>query len=78
MNVVGNKSSRVLYIYEELINGNIVMADDIATRFNVCSRTVHRDIEEVRGFCANGICWNQNYKSVIYDREKKGYLLALE
>ena len=77
MNDVGNKSSRVLYIYEELINGHIVTADDVATRFNVCNRTVHRDIEDVKEFCANGMCWNQSYKSVIYDREKKGYMLAV-
>ena len=35
-----NKSSRVLFIYEELINGHLVKIDDIVTRFNVSSRTV--------------------------------------
>lgn len=71
-----NKSSRVLFIYEELINGHLVKIDDIATRFNVSSRTVQRDIDEVKGFCVNGICWNQGYKFVFYDYMKKGYLLA--
>lgn len=71
-----NKSSRVLYIYEQLLNGQVVNVDDMAIRFNVSHRTVHRDMEEVKEFCANGICWNQDYKYVVYDRDKKGYLLA--
>lgn len=48
MNDVDNKSSRVLYIYKELINGHIVTTDDVSARFNVCNRTVHRDIGDVK------------------------------
>lgn len=76
MSNFSNKSSRVLFIYEELINGRLVKTDDIATRFNVSSRTVQRDIDEVKEFCANGMCWNQSYKFIVYDHMKKGYVLA--
>lgn len=75
MSYFGNKSSRVLFIYDELLNGRLVKTDDIVTRFNVTSRTVQRDIDEVKEFCANGICWNQSYKFVVYDHMKKGYML---
>lgn len=76
MNDEGNKSSRILSIYEQLINGHVVVADEVASKFNVCNRTVHRDIEKVKDFCANCICWNQDYKFVVYNRKKKGYLIA--
>ena len=75
MSDFANKSSRVLFIYEQLITGHIVRKDDIATRFNVSSRTVQRDIDEVKEFCANGICWNQSYRFVVYDHIKKGICL---
>lgn len=69
------KTTRILYIYNQLSKGYVVGVKSVAMDFHVSSRTIRRDLEEIRNFCANGICWNQNYNNIVYDNSKKGYYM---
>ncbi len=71
-----NKSSRLLLIFQRLNNHKIVKVDDMANELCVSTRTIHRDICDIRAFYADLIVMNGEYGEIVYDRTLKGYRLA--
>ena len=66
------KTARLLYLYEDLINGSGIRKKDAANRFEVNERSIQRDIEDLRCFFGNQI----PPAEIIYDAKEKLYRLV--
>lgn len=69
------KMERTLYIYTQLLNGNIVKKSYLANRFNVNERSIQRDIDDIRSFLDLQTSETGMVNSVVYDYKEKGYKL---
>lgn len=70
----GNKVERALGIYTKLLNGYTVNKIQEAQDYGVDTRTIQRDIDDIRNFIeldSKGI----GHNSVFYSRKEKGYRL---
>ena len=70
------KSSRVLKIYTELLNGKTVYKNELANKYNVAPRSIQRDIDEIRNFLESNQDSGGVINTVIYDHSEKGYRLV--
>ena len=70
----GDKALRVLSMYQKLMNNQIVNKAEEAAAYGVNSRTIQRDIDDIRGFLETtdsaGIS-----KQIVYDQKERGYRL---
>ena len=65
------KTDRILKIYSQLVNGDILRKKELAQQFHVTERSIQRDMEALRCFFAEE--WLQ--QDIIYDRAARGYRL---
>ena len=63
------KSTRMLVLYSELVNGNTLKKSELAERFHISERSVQRDMESLRCFCAE----QETGQDILYDRKEQGY-----
>lgn len=70
-----DKISRVLQIYSKLMDGYVVKKTEEAQYYGVNERSIQRDIEDIRNFLDVDSKRQGSEKSVIYDRQCKGYRL---
>ncbi len=71
------KYERILYEYEKLKKGKVIIIDELAMFFNVDKRTVHRDILDLRCYLADSLVMNGGgTESLVYDRKAGGYLMT--
>ncbi len=75
MNPTNDKIERVLHIYTKLSNGQVVNKNDLATYFNVTSKSIQRDIEDVREYLERNIDTLGVSSTIEYDRSRKGYFM---
>ena len=70
----GDKALRVLSMYQKLMNNQIVNKAEEAAAYGVNSRTIQRDIDDIRGFLETtdsaGIS-----KQIVYDQKERVYRL---
>ena len=70
----GNKALRILNIYQKLMNNQTVNKSEEAAAYGVNSKTIQRDIDDIRGFLETtdsaGIS-----KQIVYDQKERGYRL---
>lgn len=65
------KSERLLQIYSRLADGEVLRKKELAQRFHVTERSIQRDMESLRVFCAGqGL-----RREIVYDRRAGGYRL---
>ena len=65
------KTDRILKIYSQLVNGDILRKKELAQRFHITERSIQRDMEALRCFFAEeGL-----QQDIIYDRAARGYRL---
>lgn len=65
------KTDRILKIYSQLVNGDILRKKELAQQFHVTERSIQRDMEALRCFFAEeGL-----QQDIIYDRAERGYRL---
>lgn len=65
------KSERLLRIYSRLAEGEVLRKRELAQRFHVTERSIQRDMESLRAFCAGqGL-----RREIVYDRGAGGYRL---
>lgn len=69
------KNERILNIYEQLLQGRLIVKREIAERYHVDSRSVQRDIGDIRNFLENRTVETGIERRVIYDSSQKGYRL---
>ena len=72
MNPSEVKSTRLLTIYSELVNGAVLQKSELAHRFHITQRSVQRDIESLRFFFAEQML----AQDIVYDNREKGYRLT--
>ena len=70
-----DKISRVLQIYSKLMEGYVVKKTEEAQYYGVNERSIQRDIEDIRNFLDMDSKRMGTEKTVIYDRQCKGYRL---
>lgn len=72
-----SKASRTLDLYDRLCQGEVIRKQDEALRYGVDTRSVQRDIDELRSFLDNRALENPgDERRIVYDRQKKGFVLA--
>ena len=72
-----SKNDRVLDMYERLCSGKIINKSEEAQRFGVDERSIQRDIDDIRAFLdERAIADAGDTRQVVYDRQKKGFLLS--
>ena len=72
-----SKNARVLDMYERLCSGKIINKSEEAQRFSVDERSIQRDIDDIRAFLdERAIADAGDTRQVVYDRQKKGFLLS--
>ena len=65
------KTDRILKIYSQLVNGDILRKKELAQQFHVTEWSIQRDMEALRCFFAEeGL-----QQDIIYDRAARGYRL---
>lgn len=73
-----SKYDRILSLYTKLLRGDLVRKDQMATEFDVNTRTIQRDLDDIRAFLSNntlGVCYG---KRLVYDRRQRGYRLETQ
>lgn len=75
LNYNGNKSFRLLNIYERLNKGETISKKEFAKDFNVSLKTVQRDIDDLRAYLAE-THFTESEVSIRYDKTKNGYRLV--
>lgn len=65
------KTDRILKIYSQLVNGDILRKKELAQQFHVTERSIQRDMEALRCFFAE----EELQQDIIYDRAARGYRL---
>ena len=67
------KVERIIYLYNRLVEGEVLNKADEAARFEVNERSIQRDLEDIRAYFAND---PESNRELIYDRTQKGYVLV--
>lgn len=70
-----DKTSRVLAIYERLLDGKVVDKAQTAQQFGVDEKSIQRDIKDIRDFLDKNMVENGVENNVVYDHGKHGYRL---
>lgn len=76
MNCRYSKNSRILDMYERLCAGKILNKSEEAQRFGIDERSVQRDIDDIRAYLAERGISSGDDRQVVYDRQRKGFLLS--
>lgn len=71
-----SKNSRILDMYERLCAGKTLNKSEEALRFGIDERSVQRDIDDIRAYLAERSISSGDDRQVVYDRQKKGFLLS--
>ena len=59
------KVERIIYLYNRLSEGEVLIKEDEASRFDVNERSIQRDLEDIRAYFAND---RETNRELIYDR----------
>ena len=73
-NFNGNKGFRLLNIYERLNRGELVNKSQLAESFSVTTKTIQRDIDDLRAYLAETHS-SEIETTIEYDRRKNSYHL---
>ncbi len=62
---------RQVYIFQQLLDGNILNKQQLADKFTVDPRAIQRDISDLNAYLTN----EESYYQITYSRSQKGYVL---
>ena len=74
INYKGNKSFRLLNIYERLNKGELVKKGQLAEYFGVTPKTIQRDIDDLRAYLAE-THFSETEVKIKYDKDRNGIIL---
>ena len=74
INYKGNKSFRILNIYERLNKGEMLSKEKLADDFGVSMKTVQRDIDDLRAYLAE-THFTESETAIRYNKAKNCYYL---
>lgn len=72
------KTRRVLEMYSRLVQGDIIRSSEEALKYGIDTRSVKRDIDELKSFFADQWMEGRDTRKVIYSKSAKGYKLVDE
>lgn len=67
------KVERIISLYNRVMDGEVLVKAKEAERYEVNERSIQRDFDDIRAFFAND---PESNRELVYDRKKKGYVLA--
>jgi len=76
MSKTTTKSLRILSLYDALRSGRAVGKKEMALQFGIDERSVQRDIDELRAYLAERSAQAGGRQEIVYDRQKKGFVLT--
>lgn len=71
----GGKHDRILSLYSNLLNNERVNVKEAAQYYDVSTKTIHRDIEDIRNFISESSTSGGELREVVYDRARDTYRL---
>lgn len=69
------KVNRVLDIYTKLMSGAVITKQEMSDEYHVSTKSIQRDIEDVRDFLDKNSLDSGAINTVVYDKGRKGYRL---
>lgn len=69
------KTARVLGLYTRLMNGSVINKENVAKEYHTSTRSIQRDIDDIRNYLDDTEDNGGVINSVVYDRARKGYRL---
>ena len=66
---------RLLYFYSLLAEGKVIYKEEEAKHFNCSTRSIQRDVEDIRAFLHDQSEKTGYVQDLVYDRKVKGYRL---
>lgn len=66
------KAVRILSMYDRLLQGGVLVKAEEARRFHVDTRTIQRDLDDIRAHLTEE--GNTNLE-IVYDRNRMGYVV---
>lgn len=75
MEFIGGRHERILSIFNQLIEGNGISVNDAAQHFNVSTKTIKRDIDDIRNFLSESHISGGGDREVVYNRRINEYRL---
>ncbi len=76
MSYIGGKHDRILAVYNNLLEGTGLNVKTAAEHFGVSTKTIKRDIDDIRNFLSEKSMSDGSNKEVIYDRANDNYKLV--
>mgnify|MGYP004447979225 CR=1 FL=1 len=72
------KNYRVLSLYTRLQDGEVINKYTEACNNGVSDRSIQRDIDEIRAFCADYATESgrHGYKEIVFDGRRGGYVMV--
>ena len=67
---MGHKTKRILYIYKKLLSNHHVNVKHMAQFFNTNTRTIQRDIQDIKSFL------NEQNQTILYEKTTCNYYIA--
>ncbi len=74
----GSKSTRVLEIYQMLLEGQSVTKQDLVERYKVDARSIQRDITTIRNFLSEEASQRGTFRSIHYDKCSGSYKMTTQ
>lgn len=74
-----HKYERILDLYFSLLTGDTINKENLAIKYEVDSRTIQRDLDDLRAYLADVLAVGEHgvgMLDIIYDRYEKGYKKA--
>lgn len=67
------KVERIISLFNRVIDGEVLVKAEEASRYGVNERSIQRDIDDIRAYFADD---PESDRELVYDRGKKGYVLV--
>ena len=72
------KTGRILQLYTKLVNGESICKADEADFFGVSTKSIQRDIDDLRAFFQNQVAEGLSDKQLVYDKTINSYYLQAQ
>ena len=76
MDYIGGRHDRILAIYNNLLEGNKLNVKKAAEFYDTSTKTIKRDIEDIRNFLSEKALQDGSFREVIYDRAADNYYIT--
>ena len=76
MSYIGGKHDRILALYNNLLEGGSLSVKSAADYYGVSTKTIKRDIDDIRNFLSEKSAEEGSFKEVIYDKANNNYYIS--